>query len=185
MPQPQPPAALPERHGGTGFAVLGREPTVAFATWDLPLGAGAGWTVAFRCEGAGGVARAFQFPAEAHSAYLQGLVPGGRYEVRATLRSPEGAVRTLVPAVAGLALPPEAPGEGKVLFARAPWVPGAVAAPPVPASAAPLRPSSGPLPTSAGGPGHSPGATPSALPPGSPGLPSGAGFRMGTSPGAR
>jgi hypothetical protein len=177
-PLPPRPHALPERHGGTGFSLVGRGPSVAFATWDLPHGVGEGWGVEFRCEGESVTARSFNVPASAHAAYLEGLTPGGRYRVTATLRSPEGAARTLLPAVAELALPPVEPGAGTVRFARAPWAAGPAGAVPAPAGLAAPFPETVLLPTSPGGPG--PGGSP-----GSPGLPSSAALRMPTSPGAR
>jgi len=181
-----PAPALPERHGGTGYCVVGREPSVAFATWDLPHGVGEGWTVEFRCEGGAAAARTFCFAAQAHSAYLQGMIPGGRYAVRASLRSPEGAVRMLAPAVLELSLPPEAPGEGELRFARVPWAPGAAPAAPVPTVPAPLPSVGAVLPTSHGGRGPGAAATSATGAPAvSPGLPSSVGFRRPTSPGAR
>ena len=111
--------------------------------------------------------RAFTFPAQAHSAYLYGLEPGGRYQVRPSLRSPEGAVRALLPAVSDLALPPAAPGQASVRFARPPWAPGAGSTSVAPALILQLQPTFGTLPTSHRGAG--------------PGAP----LRLPTSPGAR
>lgn len=176
---------LPARHGGTSFSILGREPSVAFATWDLPNGVGEGWSVEIRCEGVSAEPQVFRFPAQVHSAYLRGLAAGGRYVVRASLRSPEGAVRALVPPAAELALPPNEAGEGEVRFARAPWSPGALSSGTPPVQITPAPAVAGALPTSRGAtaPGTLPATSPGTSP--APGLSSGAALRLPTSPGAR
>jgi hypothetical protein len=139
-PPPQVAPALPDRHGGTAFAVLGREPTVAFATWDLPADVGEGWRVLISAERAGAQASCFEFPAHAHGAYLHGLEAGGRYTVRARLESPAGAALLLTPPAAELALPPALPvTNAEIRFARVPWAGPSMPAHPIPVPA-PLAP---------------------------------------------
>jgi hypothetical protein len=163
--------ALPDRHGGTAFAVLGREPTVAFATWDLPSEAGEGWKVVISAERTGAAPACFEFPAHAHGAYLHGLEAGGRYTVRARLASPVGAATPFTPPAVELALPPALPVfDAEVRFARVPWAVPSSPSYPAPVTA-PLVPMAECADATSPGAGAPPGVGLSTSPGGAPSRP--------------